>query len=61
MDIDLVLKIDNNRAYPQAYLEQCKYKLRKRRVVNFIDDEVSDDEVSDIDYYEITIEEREKK
>ena len=61
MDIDLVLKIDNNRAYPQAYLEQCKYKLRKRRVVNFIDDEVSDDEVSDIDDYEITIEEREKK
>ena len=61
MDIDLVLKIDNNRAYPQAYLEQCKYKLRKRRVVNFIDDEVSDDEVSDFDDYEITIEEREKK
>ena len=61
MDIDLVLKIDNNRAYPQAYLEQCKYKLRKRMVVNFIDDEVSDDEVSDIDDYEITIEEREKK
>ena len=28
-DIDLVLKIDNKRAYPQAYLEQCKYKLKK--------------------------------
>ena len=27
-DIDLVLKIDNKRAYPQAYLEQCKYKLK---------------------------------
>ena len=60
IDIDLVLKIDNKRAYPQAYLEQCKYKLRKRRVVNFIDDEIIDDEVSDIDDYEITIEERQK-
>ena len=25
-DIDSVLKIDNKRAYSQAYLEQCKYK-----------------------------------
>ena len=25
IDIDSVLKIDNKRAYPQAYLEQCKY------------------------------------
>ena len=56
IDIDSVLKIDNKRAYPQAYLEQCKYKLRKRRVVNFIDDEISD-----IDDYEITREERQKK
>ena len=58
IDTDSVLKIDNKRAYPQAYLEQCKYKLRKRRVVNFIDNEIIDDEVSDIDNYEITIEER---
>ena len=28
IDIDSVLKIDK-RAYPQAYLEQCKYKLKK--------------------------------
>ena len=60
IDIDLVLKIDNKRAYPQAYLEQCKYKLRKIRVVNFIDNEIIDDEVSNIDDYEITIEERQK-
>ena len=25
IDIDSVLKIDNKRAYPQAYLERCKY------------------------------------
>ena len=28
IDIDSVLKIEK-RAYPQAYLEQCKYKLKK--------------------------------
>ena len=44
IDIDSVIRIDNKRAYPQAYLEQCKYKLRKRRVVNFIDDEIIDEE-----------------
>ena len=32
IDIDSVLKIDNKRAYPQAYLEQCKYKLKKRKI-----------------------------
>ena len=45
IDIDLVLKIDNKRTYPQAYLEQCKYKLRKRRVVNFIEYEIIDEEL----------------
>ena len=49
IDIDSVLKIEK-RAYPQAYLEQCKYKLRKRRAINFIDDEIADeDSDSDID------------
>ena len=42
IDIDSVLKIDNKRAYPQAYLEQCKYKLKKRKTVNYIDDEIID-------------------
>ena len=40
IDIDSVLKIDK-RAYPQAYLEQCKYKLKKKKIVNYIDDEFS--------------------
>ena len=51
IDIDSVLKIDNKRAYPQAYLEQCKYKLKKRKIVNHIDDEIIDeDSDSDSDY-----------
>ena len=33
IDIDSILKIDNKRPYPQAYLEQCKYKLKKRKIV----------------------------
>ena len=50
IDIDSVLKIDNKRAYPQAYLDQCKYKLKKRKIVNYIDDEIIDDDSdSDID------------
>ena len=49
IDIDLVLKI-YKRAYPQVYLEQCKYKLKKRKIVNYIDDEIIDeDSNSDID------------
>ena len=49
IDIDSVLKIDK-RAYPQAYLEQCKYKLKKRKIVNYTDDEIIDeDSDSDID------------
>ena len=45
IDIDSVLNIDNKRTYPQAYLEQCKYKLKKRRVVGFIDEESIDEEL----------------
>ena len=52
-DIDSLLKTDDKRAYPQAYLEQCKYKLMKRRVINFIDDESIDEELfSENDSYE---------
>ena len=36
IDIDSVLKIEK-RAYPQAYLEQCKYKLKKRKRPRYID------------------------
>ena len=35
IDIDSVLKIDK-KAYPQPYLEECKYKLKKRKPVSFM-------------------------
>ena len=48
IDIYSALKIDR-RAYPQAYLEQCKYKLKKRKIVNYIDDKIIDED-NDSDY-----------
>ena len=49
IDIDSVLKVDK-KAYPQAYLEQCKYKLKKKRPVNYIDLEIIDDDSDDDGY-----------
>ena len=43
IDIDSVLKTDK-KAYPQAYLEECKYELKKRKLVSFIDSEIIDDD-----------------
>ena len=34
----------------QAYLEECKYKFKKRKLTSFIDSEITDDDSdSDID------------
>ena len=51
IDIDSVLKIDK-KAYPQAYLEECKYKLKKRKIVSFIDSEMIDDDSDDDNGYD---------
>ena len=52
IDIDSVLKI-HEKVYPQAYLEQCKYKFKKKKSVNFTDLEIIDesDDKSDDGYY----------
>ena len=47
--IDSVLSIDKKN-FPQVYLEQCKYKARKRKLVDFIDNEV-DLSSDDSDYW----------
>ena len=50
IDTDSVLKIDK-KAYPQAYLEECKYKLKKKKLLSFIDsDIIDDDSVDDYGY-----------
>ena len=59
IDIDSVLKIDK-KSFPQAYLEQCKYKLKKRKRSRYIDhleiidyDSENDTDSDSIDYVEI--------
>ena len=54
IDIDSVLKIDK-KAFPQAYLEEFKYILKKRKLVSFIDSEIIDDSDSDSDRIVIVI------
>ena len=49
IDIDSVLKIDK-KVYPQAYLEQSKYKLKKRKLVSFINSEITDEDSNDDGY-----------
>ena len=48
--IDCALKVDKKN-YPQLYLEQCKYKIKRRKPVDFIDGEVdfSSDDSNDSD------------
>ena len=52
IDIDSVLKIDK-KVYPQAYLEECKYKLKKRKLLRSIDSEIIDDDSDSDDGYDI--------
>ena len=49
INIVSILKIDK-KVYPQVYLEQCKYKLKNRKAVDFIDKEVELSSESDSDY-----------
>ena len=49
IDIDSLLKIDK-KVYPRAYLEECKYKLKKRKIIIFIDSEIIDGSDSDNDF-----------
>ena len=46
ISIDSVLRV-NKKNYPQVYLEQCKYKMKKRELKSFIDYEV---DISSEDY-----------
>ena len=39
ISIDSVLRV-NKKNYPLVYLEQCKYKVKKRELMNFIGDEI---------------------
>ena len=49
--IDSILKVDQKN-YPQVYLDQCKYKIKKRKMVGFIDGELdlSSDDSDDSEF-----------
>ena len=48
--IDSALRVDKKN-YPQVYLEQCKYKIKRRKPVYFIDAEIDliSDDSDDLD------------
>ena len=46
--IDSVMKIDK-KYFPQVYLEECKYKVKKIQISKFINDEIDSDSDSNIE------------
>ena len=43
---DSVMKIEKKN-YPQVYLEECKYKIKKIKMPGYIDIELESDSISD--------------
>ena len=37
VSIDSVMRMEKKKNYPQVYLEECKYKIRKINISEFID------------------------
>ena len=48
ISIDSVMKMEKKN-FPQVYLEQCKYKIKKIRMPRFIDVELESDSGSDFE------------
>ena len=46
--IDSVIRI-NKKNYPQVYLEECKYKIKKIKTPRFINVELETDSESDLE------------
>ena len=47
ISIDWVMKMEKKKNYPQVFLEECKYKIKKKKMSKFIDDELQLDSDSD--------------
>ena len=50
--VDSVMKT-NKKNYPQVYLEECKYKIKKMQMSRFINAELELDSDSDLDSEEL--------
>ena len=46
--IDSVIKM-NKKNYPQVYLEECKYKIKKKQTPRFINTELETDPEPDLE------------
>ena len=46
--VDSVMKM-NKKNYPQVYLEECKYKIKKIQTPRFINTELKTDSESDVE------------
>ena len=44
--IDSVMKM-NKKNYPQVYLQECRYEIKKKKMVKFIDAELDLDDFDD--------------
>ena len=52
--IDSVLRI-NKKSHTQVYLEECKYKIKKTQMPQFIKNELKSDSDSDLEWMEAKI------
>ena len=50
ISVDSVLRVDKKN-YPQVYLEQCKYKMKKKELKSFIDYDMDFDSDYESDYF----------
>ena len=49
ISIDSVMKMKKKKNYPQVYLEECKYKIKKIKMPGFIDAELGSGSSSDFE------------
>ena len=49
----ILLRVEKKN-YPQAYLEQCKYKRKKKKMPEFIDVDLESDSSSDSEWLHLS-------
>ena len=37
--LESVIKVQNKKCYPQTFLEECKYEIKKKKMENLINDD----------------------
>ena len=47
--IDSFMRMEKKKSYPQVYLEECKYKIRKIKMPKFINTDVESESESELE------------